>query len=471
MKKLTTFFLLTSLLASVCACGGETPTVTEDTTTAEETQSNYNIQDFGGRTFNYMTSDYYVDEQYVEEATGDVYDDAIYNRNVFVESAFNVKLNFIIEPFSWAIREEYMGKIRSSIMAGDGAYDIIAQHSVNVGSMMGDNLFFNLNDVDALNLDADWWSKLIRDELTYKGKIYGMAGDISNQLLKYSEVFYFNKQMLEENQLENPYQLVRDGKWTIDKLLEMIVGVAQDVDGNTKMTTNDIWGMAVEDQQPYVDLITAFGMTYSYYDGDERKLNVETEEMLDCFTLIRDMLKKNEDVIYKQGDAATKQIFPEGRALFFPRQLGSTDSFRELEFDYGILPPPKKNEAQEDYYSTSRDTFVLFSIPTDVPDAEFAGAILEALAVGGSEYIIPVYIDKVCNVKNVRDEDSVEMLELIRRNMKVDFAVVFSTDTGRVGHVICDAINTGRELTTYWAANKEEKTTKWEEFLKAYAGE
>ena len=30
--------------------------------------------------------------------------------------------------------------------------------------------------------------------------------------------------------------------------------------------------MAVEDQQPYVDLITAFGMTYSYYDGDERKL-------------------------------------------------------------------------------------------------------------------------------------------------------------------------------------------------------
>ncbi|MBE6612100.1 MAG: extracellular solute-binding protein [Ruminococcaceae bacterium] len=429
------------------------------------------MQDFGGRTFNYMTSDMYIDDQYVEEATGDVYDDAIYNRNVFIETTFNVKLNCIAEPFTWAIRDEYMGKIRSSVMAGDGAYDIISQHSVSVGSMMGDNLFMNLNDVESLNLDADWWSKLIRDELTYKGKIYGMAGDISNNLLNASEVFFFNKQMMEEFQLEDPYQLVRDGKWTIDKLLEMITGTAQDLDGNSTMDQSDIWGMAIEDQQTYVDLITAFGMTYSFYEGDVRRPNVESETFLDSAELIRAMLMDNEDVLYRQGDAATTKVFPEGRALFYTGQLHYTDSFRELEFDYGILPPPKRNEAQENYYCTPRDSFVLYSIPTDVPDAEFAGAIMEALAVGGSEYIIPVFIDKVCNIKNVRDEDSVEMLELIRKNTTVDFAMVFSTDTGRVAHVICDAINNKKELTTYWAANKDAKLAEWEEFLKAYAGE
>jgi len=478
MKKAITLILLAALISSVCACSG-TPSTGDDGTTTDGADSNettskyvYDIQDFGGKTFNYMTGDFYIDDIYVEEATGDIYDDAIFNRNQFVETTYNVKLNYIVEPFTWDIREVFMGKIRSSVMAADGAYDLVAQHSLNLGSMIGDNLFYNLNNINALQLDKEWWSPLVVNELTYNGKLYGIAGDISNQFLKYAEVFYFNKDMIAANHLENPYQLVRDGKWTFDKFLEMITGIGQDINGDAVMDTTDVWGAVFDDQQTYCDFITAFDMTYSTYDGSTRRLNMTDETFLDCFDRINDMLINNPDVRRHVGNTAAMNAFPEGRTLFFPRQLNfAEDYYRDIDVDYGILPPPKKDENQKEYYSTPRDSFPLFSIPTDAPDPEFSGAISEALAIGGAEYIIPTYFDTVCKVKNTRDEDSIEMLEIIRKGMRLDFVMVFSIAAERAGHVINDAISRGQTLTTYWAANGSKITAAWEKILTAYAGE
>ena len=49
-----------------------------------------------------------------------------------------------------------------------------------------------------------------------------------------------------------------------------------------------------------------------------------------------------------------------------------------------------------------------------VTDPDRSGLILEALAAYGKQEISPVYLDTLVMVKSVRDEDSAEMLQLIR---------------------------------------------------------
>lgn len=60
--------------------------------------------------------------------------------------------------------------------------------------------------------------------------------------------------------MKKPYQLVKDGEWTIDKLHEMAKQATYDSDGVTGMTYKDTWGLFVNGQLRYVS-VRRFGRT------------------------------------------------------------------------------------------------------------------------------------------------------------------------------------------------------------------
>ena len=58
-----------------------------------------------------------------------------------------------------------------------------------------------------------------------------------------THMLFFNKDLIAENQLDDPYQLVKDGTWTLDRMYEMARAVAVDNgDGEMNVTTGDTWG-------------------------------------------------------------------------------------------------------------------------------------------------------------------------------------------------------------------------------------
>ena len=97
-RKITCTLLLTSMLLSMQACGGEA--VSSDTTTAPAgdtttAEPEYQLPeaDFGGETFNvYLWS---LSKLPVEEENGDILNDAIYARNRAVEDELNVNIELI----------------------------------------------------------------------------------------------------------------------------------------------------------------------------------------------------------------------------------------------------------------------------------------------------------------------------------------------------------------------------------------
>ncbi len=140
-KKLCLFLALLMTASTVVSCGSGTSTETEttatggDTTAVEETVATEETEnfdpglpakDFGGRTFTFMTkahdswSDWKETSISAPELTGEVLNDAVYNRNMYIQDTYKVVLNEYA-PDSGSLANEAGNAVKS----GDTQFDVI----------------------------------------------------------------------------------------------------------------------------------------------------------------------------------------------------------------------------------------------------------------------------------------------------------------------------------------------------------
>lgn len=74
-------------------------------------------------------------------------EDSIYERNLTVEDALGVKLNFIPIAGLWDDRTNFMTAITSSVMAKDDAYQLVSGYAAYITSMASDGVLANWNDI------------------------------------------------------------------------------------------------------------------------------------------------------------------------------------------------------------------------------------------------------------------------------------------------------------------------------------
>ena len=101
---------------------------------------------------------------------------------------------------------------------------------------------------------------------------------------------------------------------------------------------------------------------------------------------------------------------------------------RATEFDFGIVPYPKYDAAQDRYYSYVDGHASMMAIPLNLPNPEWTGMLIEEMSYLSYKDILPVYYDVVLNVKMVRDEESVEMLKILFDSKVFDPAYVMGLD-------------------------------------------
>ena len=127
--------LLAALLASsaLASCGDSgTPAVTTtapdntktDTTTVTETGPVYKKpdKDFSGQNLNILI---WTDSRFpVEEETGDVINDAVFERNLTVQDTLGVTFTYDIRPGLVSDYPEWLNVLNASILAGDDSYQL-----------------------------------------------------------------------------------------------------------------------------------------------------------------------------------------------------------------------------------------------------------------------------------------------------------------------------------------------------------
>ncbi|MBR5445907.1 MAG: hypothetical protein IKV57_07285, partial [Clostridia bacterium] len=221
MKRLLCLLIAMLVMLPLVSCGdaadagtsADTETETAlDTTSTEPTLQLPEGLDYEGYTFNIYTFDHsaYRIEHIAEELNGDVLNDAIFNRNLDVSGLLNVDLNAVVNKWD---NDDFRSNVMAAVMSGSDDYDLFTGNMYNSTYLAAEGYFFNVNNVPFINMENPWWNQSCYDELSIGDKAYMLMGDmcLSNYNL---EAIFFNRDMIEDYNMEDPYTLAYENEWT-----------------------------------------------------------------------------------------------------------------------------------------------------------------------------------------------------------------------------------------------------------------
>lgn len=427
--------------------------------------------DFQGETFTVYVPpnpDSPVDKgTFVEELTGEIFNDTVYNRNLKIENQYDVKINAVYGA-SW---DSTSGDLKKDVTAGALRADVYFTHVISgVASMASDGLLREWNAVPYLDFGKPWWNQTIIKNLNIANTTFYIAGSMS---IQEPLVLLFNKTMRENLMLEDPYQLVRDGKWTIAKLSELAVAASRDLNGDGVFDKdNDQFGLEYGIQWQSPSLMYACDEISVTLDAEGYpNVELDNQKKINAYEMIYDLLWGGEKTYCYVGNTTQTANVPHigiesNRVLFCQWNLFSCEKLRAVEVEYGILPLPKYDEAQEKYVSNSWTG--MYGLPVNISEEKLGliGTVMEAMSALGYSEVIPVYYDVLLKEKVSRDEDSREMLDIILDGMVFDLGLNFQTGTSQPGFFITDLIKAKNQ--NYMSAVEKSKAKTIADYDKLY---
>ena len=451
LKKIICILMITALLLNVFACAGDTNGDNADTaadktgnaaentgentldSTTEEVkllpdlpESNFEGYEFKiyskGPSYNEWGSmDIAADEE-----NGEPINDAVYKRNRYIEEKLNIKITEVPSASG-----DMVGTVKKTVSAGDNAYDAVVPNMYDQATLAAGGNLIDLKQVPHLDLSKKWWDQKANIDLTIGNKLFFTVGDLFIMDNDATWLVIFNKELIRDLELENPYDIVRNNKWTFDKLLDMCKGVSKDLNGDGIMDRNDFYGNVSQGENMTAYYLASGEKYVSKDSGDLPFTAMDSERSLSVVEKIYDLMYDN-TVSYNYWDLSdaepfkiTQAMFENNQAVFKITALQLVIRMRNMETNFGIIPMPKYEETQKDYAHYVHPTASALSIPVSNQNMERTGIILEALAAESYYTVRPAYYEISINGKFLRDEESIEMLDIILDSRVYELAMMF----------------------------------------------
>lgn len=454
MKKIIVLVLVFVMLFSIVACAtveDDKPNNNNTDQVAEKIwdQKEYDFEEFefvilGGANKG-VVYDRDGSDLDADALTGNEVIDAVYNRNTLIEETYNCTIVHV---------ESNSSSIQTALLTGtDEDVSLISIKLNTQFSYIEQQLLLDLYDQELvnLNLKAEWYNQNTLKDTTINGKAFCVGGDMLFTDENSTWMTLFNKELASRYLPEvNLYDLVREGKWTIDKMSEYAARATTELVADDKWTYKDQWGYAGEGAN-YAAHMAGFGMRLAEVTPDGGiKLNMFSEDFYDAYGKVISLFSKSQAILaqdikdYEEenGYYAADAAFHEGRALFETTGMDRVIRFREMTTDFGIIPNPKLTESQELYYTWTTHQSPLVSLPWFCGDKERTSAIMEALFEESSYFLKPAHQERSLKYQGTRDDDSVEMLGIILGNTVYDIGVLYNFG-GTYSELNSNAVNRG----------------------------
>ena len=401
-----------------------------ETETAALYRENVPAADFGGETFRVIGCDPEAFSCILgfdfDEDSADSVESAIYHRNRAIEERYNVTFEHEYRS-DWAEMADIM---RNAAISGDDYYQLIMMINREAFKAAISGYVMPYENIPHIDTTQPWYMQKVNEMLTIGDTtVVAYTDECTNAYLQTVCVFY-NKQILAENDLANPYELVREGKWTQDAFYEMATTAIRDINGDSKYDINDTYGIITEGDMLYPAMWVGAGI--NTVEKDENDIPVYTapgnERLISAIDKLVDHIVTDGFMLdsfdAKLGDGEQARIngttyFAEGKSLFRVGVVAYVRELRDMNADFGILPTPKYDETQEGYYGRMIDGWIHLP-PSSVQNLELLGTMMEALGAESKNYVIPAFFDVALTQKLTRDVDSEEMLDIIFDNITLD---------------------------------------------------
>ena len=281
-----------------------------------------------------------------------------------------------------------------------------------VTTFLANGFLLTMNGISAFDFSAPWWNRNAMESVRLNDRIYMAFGDINYYLFDFQSIIICNKPFIADNNMADPYTLVREGEWTIDAFLTMVSQGAQDLDGDGERgEAQDMLGFTGFPTATELGFTHAADVELFHRDGDGSVVyDGVSEKYFDVVSRYSDVLG-DKTVAVHGGDYLGR--FRNGLTLFTSCSVGELSTMRETEFDYLVLPFPKYDAEQADYISFITNQIQPMVIPITVADTERAGVVLENLCGESHKLVRERYFDELVNYKYVRDEEAIETLRML----------------------------------------------------------
>ena len=461
-KRLISIFLLITLSAGVVSCDrGNNVKDTDtpigdgavDAPDAEDIYVDLPNDDYTGMEFTFANeveaSSWCILTLDCDEPTGEVLDNAIYQRNRSIEE----KLGVTIDVQEYSRASELPAAIRQNAMSGDDPIDVYDVLTDSSAALIQEGYFMTVDDI-GIDIEKPWWNKTVMDSLTVGGECYSIAGDLSIMLWEASYGIVFNKDIAARLGLEDHYDLVRDGKWTLDVMYENMVA-AWESNGDLTVDDDDTFGMCGTNRfMPYM-MIAGGENIVSADESGFPEFNGLGERLVDMYSKILGVYYTFDGVciegrtVFKDTSKTFHTVFTSGDSLYYFEPIGCNVVLRDVKFDYGYLPMPKYDEAQEDYITPILQYAHTMCVTKSksAEEVEMISAVLENLAAYSHKNIRSVYFDTVLEGKRTRDDGTIEMFDIIFSNQV--FSPVCVYNWGKLSSVLTNnAMNKKEEIVS-----------------------
>ncbi len=414
-------------------------------------------EDFGGKEMRFVVTGITADcgspwecfDIYAETTTGDVVIDAVYERNLWIEDLYNVK----ITEFKPTV-ETAANTMRNAVAAGDDIADAVIESFSRLCSLASNGYLLDMASLPDLKLDSPWWDQGAIEGVSIENKVYLATGDLLIVDNDATWVLMFNKKMAESLDYDF-YAMIDSNDWLYEDLFEISRGVATDLNGDGKMKIDDDrYGLVSAYNTPDA-LITAAGLTLAVKDANDiPKMETDLDRLTEVIAVAGEFYS-DKNVVYGSDYVKAADAFVGGRAMFYSEVLQCVTRMRESNTDFGLLPWPKYDQAQENSYS-----FMVaaaghaVALPATLKDAHMTSIVLDAMAARSMDTLTVAYYDKALTQKYMRDETSIRMLDMILGSRIFDQAHHYMYGWGDMYSKMASNLQNGRDLTvSTWEKN------------------
>ncbi len=459
IKRLIGMLLLISMLVSVfVSCKKEnTEEESDDTTVSTEevsTEETVSLDlpedlDYGGADIRILVrTSSLTYHEFKGGSSPTIVESAVFERNVWVEDRLNVNLTFNSMPGFRGGANAFMDEIRNSIAGDVDAYDILSPTHYFGNKLILEGCYQDLADMEYIDLEQGYWWDGYTKHVSINDKVYTVTGDYSVDSLACLQAVWFNKKLAETNKLDNPYEMVENGTWTLENLLSMAKDAAVDLDGDGDFEGDDQKGLILG-SQAMTAIPVACNQFYITKNGEtDFDVTLMSQKAETILSYMKSALSGNGVQYFAQTSEITDMVekFTKGEAVFMMHSFESITSIRTSSVDYGILVYPKYDANQTEYITPSTGGTV-FAIPINLneEDTERSAAVLQALGYASYMELTPAYFEMSLKSQATRDEESYAMLDKIRETAVFEAGQVWMDCISRANAAFNDCVIGGKD--------------------------
>ena len=378
------------------------------------------------------------------EQIPEVVNKAYRDRNAWVEEQLDIVIaeEFVHDPRR--TNSKMVQRITEDNLVFMATYQVVVPCLYDGANLAKVGALMNLYDLPDIQLTAPWWDQVFQEEMTIAGQLYFTIGDIGTINKSAAAALTFNKSMYNANGLQEKYggsiyDLVRDGKWTIDLALEMTKMFSEDKNGDSVIDYNDVvgWSGQLDDMW---SLFYGSGSKLASTDTSDGYpvLTAYTERSAAVMDKMQSLVQDKQHYlsandyfnVVQWPSVLLRDNFIAGQSLFYNGSMTTPMELGNMDDEFGLVPIPKGDEEQETYYSLVNPwVSTCFGVPTSLGENDYVmiSDFLNAMGAASANIVAPAYIEQCLEEMKSRDDDTIEMIEeYILPGRGCDIGMVFA---------------------------------------------